>query len=233
MEEYLGIMETDLKSADQLAGQPSPPQPDSMPPESWGPRNLIIVAVVALTVAGMIFFAVHHTRLANTLRANGSGPASVNDLFGKQAPAFELKTLDGGPTVRLADYRGKAVMLDFWATWCGPCRVEMPWFRELQERFGPQGFVILAIAMDDDLPAIRKFAKDVGANYPILLGQDSVADSFGVQQGFPTNVFIDRDGKVINGVVGVRGQSDLEANIKRALGSVSAEAPLPAGSQSR
>src|SRR5262249_26566398 len=98
-------METNQTTATPTStSNPDPPQPDSLPPENYGPRNFVIVGVVALTVALMIFFAVRHTQLASTVRGSGSGsgPASINDLFGKQAPGFELQTLDNQP-VRLAD----------------------------------------------------------------------------------------------------------------------------------
>src|SRR5437868_4183173 len=205
----------------------NPPQPDSLPHRRHAVlRDMVIVFVVAATVAVMIFFAVRRSRTPNQL---GPGAiASVHELTGKPAPAFELTALDGS-IVRLADYRGKAVMLDFWATWCGPCRIEMPWFPEIQKKYGPQGFTILAVAMDDSgLDAIKRFAREFGANYPILLGKDAIADAYGVNQGFPTNVFIDRDGKVIQGVVGLTGQRELEENIKRALASGSPTATTAA-----
>src|SRR5215470_8353027 len=112
------------------------------PPHSSGGRNIAIIGVVAVVVAGMIWAAV---RFSHRVPAASSGPvANVHELEGRAAPAFTLKTLDGA-TANLADYKGKAVMLDFWATWCGPCRIEMPWFPEIQKKYGPQGFTILAI----------------------------------------------------------------------------------------
>ena len=80
--------------------------------------------------------------------------------------------------MRLSDLRGKAVLLNFWATWCGPCKIEMPWFVELQNQYGAQGLQIVGVAMDDaSKEDIAKFAKDMGVNYPILLGKEAVGDA--------------------------------------------------------
>ena len=96
-------------------------------------------------------------------------------MKGQLAPDFELDSLDG-KNMKLSDFRGKAVLLNFWATWCGPCKIEMPWFVELQKEYGPQGFQIVGVAMDEDASTedIAKFAKQMGVNYPVLIGKESV-----------------------------------------------------------
>src|SRR5512138_1648113 len=103
------------------------------------------------------------------LARHGAGLTHSSDAVkGKPAPDFALKDLNGN-TVRLADLRGKAVLLNFWATWCPPCKVEIPWFVDLQKQYGPQGLQIVGVAMDDAGPdAIAKFAKEMGINYTVL-----------------------------------------------------------------
>ena len=94
----------------------------------------------------------------------------VGDVRGRRAPDFELTSLDG-KRVKLSDFRGKAVLLNFWATWCSPCKVEMPWFVDLQKKYGNDGLVVVGVAMDDtDTPKIAEFASEMGVNYPVLLG---------------------------------------------------------------
>jgi thiol-disulfide isomerase/thioredoxin len=153
-------------------------------------------------------------RMARQNRASAPGKGQ---LMGNLAPDFDLETLDG-KSLRLSDLRGKAVLLNFWATYCGPCKIEMPWFVELQKEYGPQGFQILGVAMDDaGTEDIAKFAKELGVNYPILIGKDSVADSYGGVSVLPTTFFVDRDGKLIAREFGLRSRSDFVDDIKKAL----------------
>src|ERR1700746_771323 len=96
----------------------------------------------------------------------------VGDVRGVPAPDFELTSLDG-KRVKLSDYRGKAVLLNFWATWCGPCKEEIPWFIDFEKQYGSQGLVVLGVAMDDDGKAsVTKFARDMKMDYTVLLGND-------------------------------------------------------------
>src|SRR5579864_735493 len=149
-------------------------------------------------------------------------PLQPNDAKGKQAPDFSLQDLDGKP-VKLSDFRGKAVLLNFWATWCGPCKVEMPWFVELQKQYGPQGLEIVGVALDDSgKDAIEKFAKSMGVNYTILQGQDAVGDAYGAI-GLPTSYFIDRSGKIIDSASGLVSRGEIEDNIKKSLAEGKAE----------
>jgi len=153
-------------------------------------------------------------RLTHKTGADGS---TKGKLIGNLAPDFELATLDG-KNIKLSDLRGKAVLLNFWATYCGPCKIEMPWFVELQKEYGPQGFQIIGVAMDDaSTEDIAKFAKDMGVNYPILLGKDSVADSYGGVAVLPTTFFVDRDGKVIAREFGLQSRSVFVDRIKQAM----------------
>jgi thiol-disulfide isomerase/thioredoxin len=149
---------------------------------------------------------------------SAAASATKADKERKPAPEFELKDADG-KTVRLSDYKGKVVLLDFWATWCGPCKIEMPWFVELQKEYGPQGFQIVGVAMDDSSTEdITKFVREMGINYPVLLGKEEVGQSYGGVNALPTSFFIDRDGKLVAREFGLQSRSVFVDHIKEALG---------------
>lgn len=181
-------------------------------------RNTLVLIVVILTVTGMLVMARHMAKKDNVgIAADAAAlPAEVK---GVTAPDFTLVNLSdpAGKTLKLSDYRGKAVVLNFWATWCDPCKVEMPWFVELQKKYGAEGLQFIGVAQDDaGKDAIMKFANDMGVNYPILQGKNAVGDVYG-SVGLPTTVYIGRDGKIIDKVVGLVSKSEIEDNIKKAL----------------
>ena len=171
-------------------------------------RNPMVLVVVALVVALMLYVGFHMAR------RTGSTPRIAKSTV---APDFSLESLDG-KSVRLSDLRGKAVLLNFWATWCGPCKIEMPWFVELQNQYGAQGLQIIGVAMDDaSKEDIAKFAKDMGVNYPILIGKESIGDQYGGIPALPETFFIGRDGKMVDKIIGLKGKSEIEDAVKKAL----------------
>lgn len=150
-------------------------------------------------------------------RTSSESTAGGPNMNGQLAPDFALESLDG-KTVRLSDFRGKAVLLNFWATWCQPCKIEMPWFVDLQKRYGPEGLQVLGVAMDDADPKdIAKFAQDLGVDYPILIGKEAVGEAYGGVQFLPATFYIGRDGKVIDRVFGLKGRGEIEDAVKKAL----------------
>jgi peroxiredoxin len=174
-------------------------------------RDPVVIIVVAMVVTVMLVFGFQMAR--RTGRGVSAGPS----MKGQTAPDFTLESLDG-KTVHLSDFRGKGVLLNFWATWCQPCKIEMPWFAELQKQYGPQGLQIVGIAMDDASPKeIGEFAHDLGVNYPILVGKEAVGDAYGGVQFLPATFYIGRDGKVVDKVFGLKGRGEIEENIKKAL----------------
>ena len=178
-------------------------------------RDAIVIAVVVLVIAGMLIAGKHLTRTPSFEVALNSNSKSVK---GQAAPDFQLTDLDGN-TVRLADLRGKAVLLNFWATWCPPCKVEIPWFVDLQRQYGSQGLQIVGVAMDEGHPRdkIAAFAKEMGVNYPVLLGNDKVADNYGGVDALPTTFYIGRDGKIVSRVFGLVSHREVEQNVRAAL----------------
>ena len=143
----------------------------------------------------------------------------VGDVNGKVAPDFDLASLDG-KRVKLSDFRGKAVLLNFWATWCTPCKEEMPWFVDLQKKYGNDGLVVVGVAMDDsETPKIAQFTGEMGVNYPVLLGTDKVSEDYGNVAYLPTSFYIDRDGKFVGKGVGLVGRQVVEDNVRKALAS--------------
>src|SRR5437016_12806047 len=147
-------------------------------------------------------------------RRHGSVPRLAQSTV---APDFSLESLEG-KSMRLSDLRGKAVLLNFWATWCGPCKIEMPWFVELQNQYGAQGLQIIGVAMDyASKEDIAKFAKDMGVNYPILIGKEAVGDAYGGVSFMPQTFCIGRDGKVVDKILGLKGKGEIEDAIKKAL----------------
>jgi peroxiredoxin len=175
-------------------------------------RDPVVIIVVAMVVTVMLVFGFQMARRNSGGVAN-AGPS----MKGVTAPDFTLESLDG-KTVHLSDFRGKGVLLNFWATWCQPCKIEMPWFAELQKQYGPQGLQIVGVAMDDASPKeIAEFAQDLGVNYPILVGKEAVGDAYGGVQFLPATFYIGRDGKVVDKVFGLKGRGEIEENIKKAL----------------
>jgi len=180
-------------------------------------RDPVVIIVVAMVVALMLVFGLN---LAHKSRSNAS--AAMQMQAGSAAPDFTLQSLDG-KTIRLSDFRGKAVLLNFWATWCAPCKIEMPWFVELQKQYGPEGLQVVGVAMDDASPKdIGDFAKEMGVNYPVLIGKEAVGDAYGGVQFLPENFYIDRNGKVLDRAFGLKGRSEIEDEIKRIVASTAA-----------
>jgi thiol-disulfide isomerase/thioredoxin len=187
-------------------------------------RSPLALVIVAFVVALMLYYGYHHAR-----RGAASSPRITQSTI---APDFSLESLDG-KTLRLSDFRGKAVLLNFWATWCGPCKIEMPWFVDLQKQYGSQGLQIVGVAMDDGSKEdIAKFAKDMGVNYPILIGKESVGDQYGGVPALPESFLIARDGKIVDKIVGLRGKSEIEDSIKKALNTQPAASQASASEKS-
>jgi peroxiredoxin len=174
-------------------------------------RDPVVLIVVAMVISIMLVFGIQKAR-------HSAGTQGSAKLQGKPAPDFQLASLDG-KNLKLSDYHGKAVLLNFWATWCEPCKIEMPWFVDLQKKYGPQGFQVLGIAMDDaPTKEIAEFAQKMGVNYPIVIGKEEVGTQYGGVQFLPSTFYIDRDGKIIDHVFGLVSRSEIEANIQKALG---------------
>ena len=114
----------------------------------------------------------------------------------KPAPDFALKDANGN-TVKLSDYHGKVVLLNFWATWCGPCAVEIPWFIEFEQQFKSKGFEVLGVSMDDDgWQVVKPYIAEHKINYRVVLGNDSVSQLYGGVESLPTTYVLDRVGKI-------------------------------------
>ncbi len=135
----------------------------------------------------------------------------------KAAPNFALKDADG-KTVQLTDFKGKVVMLDFWATWCGPCKIMIPWFVELQRQYKDQGFSVIGVSMDEaGWQIVRPFVEEMKMNYPVLLGTDEVGAAFGGVEVLPTTFIIDRQGRIVDTHFGLTSKDEIENAIKALL----------------
>jgi thiol-disulfide isomerase/thioredoxin len=138
----------------------------------------------------------------------------VPSIRGEPAPAFELLNLEG-KKVRLADLKGKVVLVNFWATWCGPCLLEIPWFIEFEKQYGPRGFEIVGISMDEEGPSVVKpFVKNHEMNYTIVMGTDQTPAQFGGLPGYPVSFVIDRAGNYYSKHLGLVAKEDIEDEIQ-------------------
>ncbi len=172
-------------------------------------KNLILAIVTVAVVAGAVMLDRLYMKRAAARSA--AKPASKSDGF-TPAPDITLKDLDG-KDVSLAQFRGKVVLVNFWATWCGPCEKEIPWMIEFQQKYAARGFTMLGLAMDEEgkqvvAPWVQKMKFDVngtkmGMNYPILLANDDAADKFGGLIGLPSSFLISRDGKILKKFIGL------------------------------
>ena len=153
-----------------------------------------------------------------------SGPRSVKaansvkpDDQRKPAPEFALKDADG-KTVRLEDYKGKVVLLDFFATWCGPCKIEIPWFMEFERKNKDKGFAVLGVSMDDEgWEVVKPFLADMAVNYRVVIGNDATAQIYGGVDALPTTFLIDRNQKIAAIHIGLSAKKVFEDGIQQLL----------------
>jgi peroxiredoxin len=163
------------------------------------------------------------TALSIALLVDGCSTSSVRaasvkpDKDRREAPEFALKDADG-KVVHLSDYKGKVVVLDFWATWCGPCKIEIPWFMEMQRANKDKGFEVLGVAMDDEgWETVKPFLADLGVNYRVVMGNDQTAQLYGGVDALPTTFLIDRSGKIAAVHVGLASKKDFVDGVEQLL----------------
>lgn len=183
-------------------------------------RGYLVVAVTALLLGTGIVSAFMFAEAGNT--TSHAAPSAIDPAAAiSKAPDFSLQTIDG-QTLRLSDYKNKAVILNFWATWCPPCRAEIPDMIELQEKYGNKNFSFIGIAVSDKIGNVQRFVKDKGINYPVAMGNESVTDAYGQfieggMRGIPTTFIINTKGEVLGYFVGARDKETFEDAIQKAL----------------
>ena len=160
---------------------------------------------------------------------DAAGPEDEQPLRGKAAPSFTLVTL-AGKKVSLSDYKGRPVLVNFWATWCGPCKIEMPWFEEFRTKYAGQGFEILGLADDVDAgkDVIGKTAGKLGVTYPVLLTDGKVQKAYGPLDYLPMSFYVNSKGVVVQETAGLGSKDEIEANIKTLIGGAGAGSAPPA-----
>jgi cytochrome c biogenesis protein CcmG/thiol:disulfide interchange protein DsbE len=206
-------------------------------------RNTLVVTAVLFILAAFAWAGwanwEYRRQAAERLRASaaqgemvvgaGGVPQYLSPLQGKPAPPFTLEDLSGNKH-SLADYKGHALAINFWATWCAPCKVETPWLIDLRNQYAAQGFEVLAISADDidrkdprkfdeEKQEVARFVQKMRMPYPVLIDGSSVADSYGDFEALPTTFFLDRNGIVVAAQMGMTTKDELERNIRKALGN--------------
>lgn len=184
-------------------------------------KSKIVISAASAFLIAMLLWA--GTRFPV---GRNQGPQATQSSANDSAENAAIKDLQDHD-VRLSDYKGKVVLVNFWATWCAPCQVEIPWMIEFQNKYGARGFIILGVSMDDDgktavVPFVEKSRFDVNGqkeamNYPILLGSDAIARKFGGILGLPTSLLFSRDGQKVKTITGLVNHDDITASIERLL----------------
>ncbi|HDQ26232.1 MAG TPA: TlpA family protein disulfide reductase [bacterium] len=175
------------------------------------------IVAVFLTSALLVFASVS---CGAKKEAPGGGssqsPQSAAQQHRDAAPDFSMPSIKTGE-IRLSDHKGKVIILDFWATWCPPCRAKIPFFMELQEEYGKKGFTMIGAAINDTEDKIKNYAKSQKINYPVGMADRKMANDYGGITGLPTTFVIDRQGVIRKVYVGFRPKSVFEADIKELL----------------
>jgi cytochrome c biogenesis protein CcmG/thiol:disulfide interchange protein DsbE len=187
-------------------------------------RWIVLAAAVALVCAGT-WYARHHAA-SNDVKSAVQAQFDRSELISKPAPDFTL-TDATGETVKLSDQKGKVVLLNFWATWCGPCKVEIPWFMNFQQQYKDRNFTVLGVAFDDDgWTAVKPYIAEHKINYRVVVGNDALDKAYGGVESLPTTFLIGRDGRVASKHVGLVSKSTYQEEIARLL-----QAPVATGSE--
>ena len=153
-------------------------------------------------------------------QSTGSVAAAVKkEKDRRMAPDFTLKDAMGRP-VKLSDYKGKVVLLNFWATWCGPCKIEIPWFIEFEQTFKDKGFAVLGVSMDEEgWDIVKPYLERSKINYRVLIGDDMTAQNYGGVDSLPTSFLLDKEGRIAATHIGLVSKSVYQNDINTLLGA--------------
>jgi thiol-disulfide isomerase/thioredoxin len=187
-------------------------------------KALLIISTVVVLI-GATVYADRATRVKPKGPAQNAEQADAKTI-GQPAPEVTFKDLDGKDAT-LSQYKGRVVLVNFWATWCDPCYIEIPWLIEMQQKYEAKGFTVLGVSMDEEgksavAPFLAKERFNVNGqklpmNYPIVIGNDAVADKFGGLLGYPTSFLISKDGKIVKKVQGLISYEELTKAIESQL----------------
>ena len=184
-------------------------------------KRAILIGIGLVSLLAVLFwvdkrFPAARNQRTKTAESEGGSPEET-------VPIRDMQDHD----VTLADFKGKVVLVNFWATWCAPCQIEIPWMMEFQKKYGPRGFTILGVSMDEEgkkavAPFLEKSRFDLDGqkqamNYPILLGNDAIAAKFGGILGLPTSILFSRDGRKIKTITGLVDHDDIAKAIEGQL----------------
>jgi peroxiredoxin len=205
--------------SDPASAAPAPAVPARPSPARWIAAAAAGLAV-ALFAMPFLLGRPEPSSSADSTAAGGA-PAAAGTCSAKRAPAkldFTVKDMNGAD-VRLADFKGKVILLNYWATWCGPCKVEIPDLIALQDQYKDKGFVVLGVSQDDDPETLRSFASTYKMNYPVLVGRDApeLLDAQGPLWGLPTSYVIGRDGAICTRHLGPATKEEFERELKAVL----------------
>jgi peroxiredoxin len=182
----------------------------------WIAAAAAALALAVVTVPAMLDGSGDDEPIAAAGAAPGASAPSCKAAQGKAKLDFKLKDMNGA-TVNLADYRGKVVLLNFWATWCGPCKLEIPEFVRAYEANKANGFVVLGVSIDDTADQLKEFANQYKVTYPLLLNHESIEEAYGPIYGVPVSFFIGRDGLICRKQMGEVKKETLEQELKSLL----------------
>lgn len=202
-------------------------------------RSAMVLAAMVAVIAVVLWAGWHNLRarrarmqaqeereaamMPDMKQAPGVAPmdsetGAPSKLRHQAAPQFTLTELDG-KKVSLSDFKGKPVVVNLWATWCGPCKIEMPWFEEFTKKYAAQGFEVLGVADDTDAgkDKIAETAKKLGVTYPILLADNTMEKAYGNPEVLPMSFYIDKTGKVTEVTAGLGSKDEMEAKVKETI----------------
>jgi peroxiredoxin len=167
---------------------------------------------------GFLGFTLAVALIAVYLASPATTPAAITAADSrKAAPDFTLTDSKGAP-VKLSGYKGRVVLLDFWATWCGGCKVEIPWYMEFQDKYKDRGLTVIGVSMDEDgWKSVQPFLEEHKLNYPVVIGSQDVAKLYGGVSSMPMTLLIDRDGKIADSHVGMVDKAAFEGEIRTLL----------------
>lgn len=178
-------------------------------------RSWLLMGIVV--IGGLAYLAwVRNHQPSSSPLTGGNSLLTANQVTGRLAPNWTLRT-PNGKRLSLAQFRGHPVVLDFWASWCGPCKIEIPWWNHLQQKYRGRGLVIIGISEDNGVNPVKSYQQRHKMDYRVVMANSSIQASYGLPFGLPTTLFIKPDGRIAARVIGLEDTAELQDHVQSIL----------------